>query len=54
MLMLRGQTVPGWDAAPLPAPLAEQRQRQESRAWQLVAIVLGIAALVRLLASLRE
>lgn len=54
MLMLRGQTVPGWDAASLPAPMAEKRHRQESRAWRLVAIVLGLAALVRLLASVIE
>jgi len=54
LLMLRGQTVPGWDEAPLPVLLAEKRERQEGRAWKLVTIVLLITALVRLLASFLE
>jgi hypothetical protein len=48
-LMLRGQQVPSWEAESLPPALAETRVRQESRAWQILTIVLFVLVLIRLL-----
>lgn len=51
-LMIRGQTVPGWDAAALEPSAAAKRVRQERRAWQLVGWAVGLALLARALAAL--
>lgn len=48
-LMMWGQTVPSWDAAPMSPEKADLRARQESAAWRLVGIVFGAMMLVRLL-----
>lgn len=54
ILMLWGQTVPGWDAAPLAPEAAETRVRQERRAWQMVSIVVFILLAVRVLVALMK
>jgi len=51
-LMIRGQSVPEWDAAALAPAAADTRTRQERRAWQLVGYAVGLALLARALAAL--
>lgn len=51
-LMIRGQSVPDWDAAALAPAAAATRSRQERRAWQLVGYAVGLALLARALAAL--
>lgn len=51
-LMFAGQSVPPWDAAPLPQALGEKRVRDERAAWRIASIVLAVAGFVVLIARL--
>lgn len=51
-LMFAGQSVPPWDAAPLPQALGEKRVRDERAAWRIASIVLAVAGFIVLLARL--
>lgn len=51
-LMFAGQSVPPWDAAPLPQALGEKRVRDERAAWRIASIVLAVAGFIILLVRL--
>jgi hypothetical protein len=49
-LMFSGQTVPPWDAAPVPAATMQKRFKDEAAAWRWVSIIVGGALALGMLA----
>lgn len=49
-LMFSGQTVPPWDAAPVPVATMQKRFKDEAAAWRWVSIIVGGALALGMLA----
>lgn len=42
-LLVVGQTIPDWDAAPVPTAMMQKRFKDEAAAWRVVTIIVGAA-----------
>lgn len=49
-LLVLGQTIPEWDAAPVPAQEVQKRFKDEGATWRIVAIIAGAALAIGALA----
>ena len=49
-LLVTGQTVPSWDAAPVPREVMEKRFHNEGATWRIVSIITGAALAIGALA----
>ena len=49
-ILVSGQTVPEWDAVPVPAETMQKRFKDEAAAWRVVSIIAGAALAIGALA----
>ncbi len=49
-LLFTGQSVPAWDAAPVPPTTMQKRFKDEAAAWRWVSIIVGAALAIGMLA----